>query len=275
MSVSLSLLALASLSMTLLQEPASDPVKTRLESSPRHHEWVEVKHGERAVHCFVAFPETKEKVPAVIVIHENKGLTDWVRSVADQLAEAGYIAIAPDLLSGKGPEGGKTDSFKSTDDATKAIYALVPAEVTADLDAVADHALALPACSGKLSVAGFCWGGSQSFAFATAREDLAAAFVFYGSAPTDAAQIEKIACPVYGFYGESDSRINASLPATEEAMELAGKTYEKTIYKGAGHGFMRAGEAPDASQANKKAHDDAWERWKDLLSSNEDEEEDD
>jgi carboxymethylenebutenolidase len=261
-------LALASLvALAQSQDPAPvrDATKDRLDQSPRHHEWVEVKHGERAVHCFVAFPEVKERAAAVLVIHENKGLTDWVRSVTDQLAEAGYVAIAPDLLSGMGPNGGRTDSFASTDEATKAIYALDAAQVTADLDAVADHALKLPACNGKLAVAGFCWGGSQSFAFATKRGDLKAAFVFYGSGPEDAAALARIACPVFGFYGENDARINATLAATGTAMKDAGKTFEPVTYAGAGHGFLRAGEAADASEANKQAREDAWKRWKTLL----------
>lgn len=244
-----------------------DPVRERLDGSPRHHEWIVVEHGERKVHCFVAYPEAKEKVGAVLLIHENKGLSDWVRAVADQVAEAGWIAIAPDLLSGMGPEGGRTDSFASADAATKALYELEPAQVNADLAAVADRALKLDACDGKLSVAGFCWGGSRTFDFATQRRGLKAAFVFYGSAPKDEAVLEEIACPVYGFYGESDSRINASLPATEDAMKKLGKTFEPVIYAGAGHGFMRAGEAADASEANKKAREEAWARWKKLLAS--------
>jgi len=104
--------------------PAQEFVKKRLENSPRHHEWVAVKHGDRTVHCFVVFPEVKDKATAVLVIHENKGLTDWVRGLADQLAEAGYIAVAPDLLSGLGPGGGKTSDFKSLDQATQALYKL-------------------------------------------------------------------------------------------------------------------------------------------------------
>ena len=242
-----------------------DPIKERLEKSPRHHEWVEVKRGARALHCFVAYPEVQAKAAAVLVIHENKGLSDWVRSVADQLAEAGYVAIAPDLLSGKGPGGGNTDSFATVDAATQAIYQLDAAEVSADLAAVADHALALPACNGQVSVAGFCWGGSQSFDFATRRKGLAAAFVFYGGAPADEAALARIDCPVYGFYGESDARITSTVAATSEAMKKAGKTYDPLIYAGAGHGFLRAGEAPDASEANQKARRDAWVRWKELL----------
>lgn len=251
--------------LALVASMSEDPARTRLESSPRHHEWIEVKAGDRTVHAFVAFPERKEKSPAVIVIHENKGLTDWVRSVADQLAEAGCIAIAPDLLSGIGPEGGRTDSFESVDAATKAIYKLLQRQVTADLEALAEHALKLDACDGKLFVAGFCWGGSQTFELATRRKGLKAAFVFYGGAPKEEEALARIECPVYGFYGESDARINASIPATTEAMKKLGKIFDPVVYAGAGHGFMRAGEAADASEANRKARREAWERLKKLL----------
>jgi len=244
---------------------AQDVVKDRLEKSPRHHEWAAVKQGNRTVHCFLVFPEVKDKATAVLVIHENKGLTDWVRSVADQLAEAGYIAIAPDLLSGMGPNGGKTSDIKSTDEATKVLYKLDPAQVTADLDAVADHVLKLPSCNGKLTVAGFCWGGGQSFRFATHRKDLKAAFVFYGMFPHTKAELAMIQCPVYGFYGGNDARINASVPDTAKQMKAAGKTFEPVTYDGAGHGFMRAGEESTAMDANRKGRNAGWERWKMLL----------
>ncbi len=243
---------------------AQDFVKERLEKSPRHHEWVKVKQGDRTVHCFVVYPEVKDKATAVLVIHENKGLTDWVRGVADQVAEAGYIAIAPDLLSGMGPSGGNTADIKSTDEATKVLYKLKPDQVTADLNAVADFVLKDKACNGKLTVSGFCWGGGQTFRFATNRSDLKAAFVFYGPAP-EAADMKKISCPVYGFYGGNDARINEGIPAATKAMKDAGKTYEPGTYDGAGHGFMRAGEDPTGTEANRKARNAAWERWKGLL----------
>lgn len=249
--------------LALLAAP-QDPSKDRLEKSPRHHEWVKVQHGDRTVHAFLVFPEVKDKVPAVVVIHENRGLTDWVRSVADQLAEAGYIAIAPDLLSGAGPGGGKTSDFPSQDAAREAIGKLPPDQVTADLDAVADHVSKLPASNGKVAVAGFCWGGAQTFRFATNRPSIAAAYVFYGTGPEESA-IAKIQAPVYGFYGENDARVNATIDKSAAAMKSAGKTYEPAIYKGAGHGFMRAGEEPGAMPANKQAREDAWARWKDLL----------
>jgi carboxymethylenebutenolidase len=247
---------------------AQDWAKAQLEKSPRHGEWVEVKNGARAVRCFIVYPEVKEAAPAVIVIHEIFGLTDWVRGVADQLAAAGYIAIAPDLLSGAGPKGGGSSDFASTDDVVRAIPSLPPDQITGDLNAVADYLKALPSANGKVAVAGFCWGGGQTFRFACNRPDLKAACVFYGSPPA-AKEMAGINCPVYGFYGGKDNRISATIPKTEELMKAAGKTYEPVIYEGAGHGFMRAGEDPNAQdankEANKKAHDEGWERLKSVL----------
>jgi len=244
---------------------AQDWAKQKLEKSPRHGEWVQIKHDNRTVSAFVVYPESKQKAPVVLVIHEIFGLTDWVRSVADKLAENGYIAIAPDLLSGMGPNGGKSSDFASVDAAREAIGKLDPDQVTADLNAAADYGKKLPAANGKLAVAGFCWGGGQSFRFATNRKDLNAAFVFYGPPPKD---LSSITAPVYGFYGGNDARISATIPDTIEAMKKAGKRYEPVTYEGAGHGFMRAGEDPsDTNPANKKAHDQAWERWLTILKS--------
>jgi carboxymethylenebutenolidase len=256
---------LTSASLACAQGDSPDPALQRLNDSPRHHEWVQVKHGERTVHAFVVFPEVEKKAPAVLVIHENRGLSDWVRGVADQLAEHGYIAIAPDLLSGAGPDGGKTSDFPDTNAARDAIYELEQAQVTADLDAVADYAKSLPASNGTLTVAGFCWGGRQSFEFATHRSDLAAAFVFYGTPPRDEKALRAIEAPVYGFYGGADNRVTSTVKNTQQRMQTAGKTYEPEVYEGAGHGFLRAGEAPDAGEANRKAHDAGWERWLKLL----------
>jgi carboxymethylenebutenolidase len=245
--------------------PAQDWAKARLEKSPRHLEWVKVKHGDREVNCFIAYPEVKDKATAVIVIHEIFGLSDWVRGVTDQLAEAGYIVIAPDLLSGSAPGGGGTAELGSGDAVRKAISSLPPDQITADLNAVADYVAKLPASNGKVAVGGFCWGGTQTFRFATNNKDMKAAFVFYGSGPEKEAELARIASPVYGFYGGNDNRINATIPKSTELMKQAGKTYKPMIYDGAGHGFMRAGEAPDASAENKKASEAAWQLWKDAL----------
>jgi carboxymethylenebutenolidase len=244
---------------------AQEWAKARLEKSPRHLEWVTVKHDGREVKCFVAYPEVKDKATAVVVIHEIFGLTDWVRSVTDQLAEAGYIAIAPDLLSGAGPNGGGTESLGGADGARGKIGSLPPSQVTADLAAAVQYVKALPACNGKVAVGGFCWGGTQTFRFVTANSEVKAGLVFYGSGPDKAEDIAKIQAPVYGFYGGNDARVNASIPKSEALMKETGKKYEPVIYDGAGHGFMRAGEDPEGNAANKKAREEGWKRVKELL----------
>ena len=200
----------------------------------------------------------------VLLIHEIFGLSDWMREMTDEVAAAGYIAIAPDLLSGAGPGGGGSSSFPDQDATVKAVFGLKPEQVTADLDATADYAKKIPSANGKLAVGGFCWGGGQSFSFATHRKDLAAAFVFYGPAP-DKVALTSITAPVYGFYAGNDARITSTVPATTEAMKAAGKKYEPVIYEGAGHGFMRAGQAPDASPENKKAWEEGFKRLTALL----------
>src|SRR5437868_1833095 len=235
-------LAIITISLLLaLTARAQEWAKPRLEKSPRHLEWVKVKHGQREVNCFIAFPEVKEKATAVIVIHEIFGLTDWVRGVTDQLAEAGYIAIAPDLLSGTAPGGGGTSELGGGDAVRKAITSLPPNQVTADLNAAVDYVAKLPACNGKVAVCGFCWGGTQAFRFATNHKDIKAAFVFYGTGPGTPEEIARIPAPVYGFYGGNDARVNASISRTIDLMKRAGKTYVPVIYEGAGHGFMRVG----------------------------------
>jgi carboxymethylenebutenolidase len=246
--------------------PAQDWAKARLEKSPRHLEWVKIKNGNRELNCYIAYPEVKDKAPAVLVIHEIFGLTDWVRSVTDQLAEAGYIAIAPDLLSGMAPGGGGTAELGGRDAVGKAIRSLPPEQITADLDAVANYLSKLPSCNGKIAVGGFCWGGGQTFRYATNNKNVKGAFVFYGSGQDKEDDILRINCPVHGFYGGNDNRITSTVSETSKLMKKAGKTFEPVTYDGAGHGFMRAGEDPeDKNPANKKARDEAWKRWKSSL----------
>lgn len=254
-----------------------DWAKQRLAKSPRHQEWVKVKNGNREVNSFVVYPEVKSNATAVIVIHEIFGMTDWVQSVADQLAEAGYIAIAPDLLSGMGSNGGGTSSFTERNAVGQAIRDLPPDQITGDLNAVATYVSKVTGANGKVVVGGFCWGGAQTFRYATNNPNIKAGFVFYGSTPMITAEgpdkgmvdknaLTKIKAPIYGFYAGNDARINAALPKTIEAMKELGKTYDAVTYEGAGHGFMRAGEDPaNTVEANKKARDEAWARWKELL----------
>lgn len=244
---------------------ASSAVSDRLSNSPRHQEWVDVKNGEKTIRTFVVYPESSSPSPVVVVIHENKGLNDWARGMADQLAEQGYIAVAPDLLSDFDPEHEDTQSFPNDDERTKAIMKLDPIQVQSDLHAVADWADTLPASNGKTASAGFCWGGSQSFTMAASNDNLDMALVFYGTGPTDPSTYANVSAPVYGFYAGNDQRVNATIPVSINSMADAGKTYEIEMYDGAGHAFMRSGEDPNGEAPNVAARDKAWERMKELL----------
>ena len=242
---------------------AQDWARVRLDASSRHHEYVTLKHDGRSVQAFVVYPEVSQKAPVVILIHEIFGLTDWAKEMADEIAAQGFIVVAPDLLSGFGPNGGGSSAFPSQDAAIKAVSALDPAGVNADLDAAADYAKTIPAANGKIAVVGFCWGGGKSFAFAAHRAGLSAAFVFYGPG---AADVSAVTAPVYGFYAGNDERIGATIPGTTAAMKAAGKTYDPVIYQGAGHGFMRAGEDPtNTNPANKTAREEGFARLIKLL----------
>jgi carboxymethylenebutenolidase len=234
-----------------------EQAKMALEKSPRHGEYVEVKlsGSDQKIRTWVVYPERKEKAPVVLVIHEIFGLSDWIRAVADQLASEGYIAVAPDLLSGKGPGGGGTDSVGSRDDVVKLIRSLTPEEVIVRLNAVRSYATHQPAANGKSASVGFCWGGSASFAYAAAQPDLNAAAVYYGT-PPDAGGLAKIKAPVAGFYGGDDARVTATVEPTTTEMNKLRKDYEPHVYEGAGHGFLRAQSGKDG--ANLKATQQAW-----------------
>ncbi|MFT4786130.1 MAG: carboxymethylenebutenolidase [Cyclobacteriaceae bacterium] len=250
---------------SLIELSAQDYAIAQIENSPRHHEWVELPVNGRTLYTFVAYPEVAEKAQIVIVIHENRGLNDWARSMTDQLAEAGYIAIAPDLISEVSSDYPKTSDYPTSDDARKAIYSLEADNVTKDLDAVYAYAESLEAGNGIVSVMGFCWGGSQSFRYATNNPKLNAAMVFYGTAPKEANAFETIQTPVYGFYGGNDARVNATIVQTEEVMQSLKKSYQYEIYEGAGHAFMRRGDDPNGDQPNKDARDKAWQKIKTVL----------
>jgi len=238
--------------------PSEQTAKVQLSTSPRHGEFVDVKMPSGApVKTWIVYPERKDKAGVVIVIHEIFGLSDWIRGVADQLAREGFVAVAPDLISGHGPGGGGTDSVPSRDDVVKLIRSVAPEEVTARVNAVRDWATKLAAANGRSATAGFCWGGGQSFAFAAAQPKLDAAVVYYGS-PPDAAGLARVQAPVLGLYGGDDARIGATIPPTEAEMKRLGKSYEPHSYEGAGHGFLRAQE--DRNGANANATRQAWPR---------------
>lgn len=246
--------------------PGEDQAKARLDNSPRHGEMVNVQLDNEKISAWIAFPERKEKAPVVIVIHEIYGLTDWIRSVADQLAADGFIAIAPDLLSGMGPGGGGTEAYAGRDEVVKGVRQLDDATVLKRLNAVKDYAVNLPAASGTFGSIGYCWGGSASFRYATQQPELGAAVVYYGTAPEDKTTFTNIKAPVFGFYGEDDARVTSTVEPTKAAMKEAGKEYAAEVYTGAGHGFLRAQSERDG--ANLKAAQDAWEKTVKFLNEN-------
>ena len=238
--------------------PGDADAKSALETSPRHGEWVDVKRASgAAIRAYVVYPERKDKAPVVIVIHEIFGLSDWVRGVADQLAKEGFIAVAPDLISGMAPGGGGSEAIASRDDVVKLIRGLAPEEADARLDAVREYALRLPAAKAKSATIGFCWGGGRSFAYAASRPTLSAGVVYYGSAPEGDA-LAALKVPVLGLYGGDDARISSTVDATAAAIAKAGGRYEHEVFDGAGHGFLRDQAGRDG--ANAAATLKAWPR---------------
>ena len=248
--------------------PDAEHAQQALKGSPRHGEWVDIPLSATGadsasvkLHTWVVYPERKDKAPVVLVIHEIFGMTDWVRAVADQIAADGYIAVAPDLLSGKGPNGGNTDSFPS-DSVREAIQKLSKEEVAQRLNAARDYATALPAAAAKTASIGFCWGGSTSFNYAVAQPKLNAAIVYYGTPPINAQNqpdhdaLAKIQCPVLGLYGGDDARVTATVEPTAKVMSELKKPFTYKIFEGAGHGFLR--QQSGGNGANLKASQQAW-----------------
>jgi carboxymethylenebutenolidase len=237
--------------------PDGDGAMGRLNTSPRHGEWVRYDAGDGdMVDAYLVYPERSDAAPVVIVIHEIFGLSDWVRSVADEFAAAGFIAIAPDFLSGKGP-GGSGSKGIANDQVRGMIRSLDGDEIARRLDGAAKYATSLPAATDKYGVVGYCWGGAITFDYATRQPDLDAAVVFYGTSP-ETANLRKITAPVLGHYGGNDNRVNATIPDAENEMKRLGKPYEVQIYEGAGHGFLRNQAGQDGG--NRKATEQAWPR---------------
>lgn len=244
--------------------PAGDPLPPseqgaleRLEKSPRHGEYVDVRlpSGGTPIRTWVVYPERKSKAGVVIVIHEVYGLSDWIRAVADQVAREGFIAVAPDLISGRGPGGGGTESVATRDEVVALVRGLTPDETAARLNAVHDYAVRLPASNGRSGTIGFCWGGARSFGYAAAQPALDGAIVYYGSSP-EAAELARVAAPVLGHYAGDDARVNATVPPADAEMKRLGKRYEPHVYEGAGHGFLRQQEGREG--ANRAAAEKSW-----------------
>ena len=230
-----------------------------LETSPRHGEFVDiaVPGSDDPLRAWVVYPERRDKAGVVIVIHEIFGLTDWIRAVTDQLARDGFIAVAPDLLSGLGPGGGGTESLASRDEAVKLVRTLKPDTTVARLALVREWAAALPSANGRCASLGFCWGGTTSFHFAIAQPTLSGAIVYYGSSP-DSASLQRLAPPVLGLYGQDDARVVATVAPAERVLKARRQPFETHLYEGAGHGFLR--QQADREGANSKASELAWKR---------------
>jgi len=234
--------------------PDADHALARLNSSPRHGEWVTISLSPTdSLRAWVVYPERKTKAPVVVVVHEIFGLSPWIRSVADQLAADGFIAIAPDFLTGKKIPGAP-DSI-SMQDGMAAVSALDPAQVQRQIDAAAHYGMTLPAAQPRYGIVGFCWGGGVSFQHATHAPSLGASVVYYGTSPKREA-LSMVHAPVLGLYGGSDARVDATIPPADSAMRAMGKTYLHSIFDGAGHGFLR--QQTGMNGANMAATQQAW-----------------
>lgn len=245
--------------LTVFALSAQEYAQKQLSNSPRHHEWIQLDCGDRELNCFVAYPETSEKSKVILAIHDNFGLTDWVRSFADQLAAKGYIVVTPDLLSDFNENIKSTIDFDTRDQAKRGIYALTDEQVANDLKTALAYAENIPSGNGQTVVTGFGWGGAQTFRMATYNDEMEAAIVFYGSTPKKE-KIPQVSVPVYAFYAGEDLRITTQIPETEDWMKEAGHTYDYVVYPGATHAYMKRGDAPKCSKQNKDAYKESWNR---------------
>lgn len=236
--------------------PSAENASERLAASPRHGEWAMIPAGDGdSVRAWVVYPERESKAPVVLVVHEIFGMSTWIRAVTDQFAADGFIAIAPDLLTGKYTRQSPNDTL-AADSARALIRTLDQDDVQRRLAAVASYGMALPAALPHYGIVGFCWGGSVSFAHAVAgTPELGASVVYYGT-PPEADELSRVHAPVLGLYGQNDARVTSTIPGADSALKALDKTYEHTVFDGAGHGFLRAQSGHDG--ANGAAAAEAW-----------------
>ncbi len=208
-----------------------------------HAEYVKFLSDKDTITAYLAYPERQDRAPVVIVIHEIFGMSDFIRQTTEELARDGFVAIAPDLLSRRG------GTPSSADDARKLIAGLNPDTVTRDLDATAAYVKRLKAARpDRVGVIGFCWGGGQSFRYATNNPSLRAFVVCYGPGP-GALSIARIRAAGLGVYAENDARIDAGLGDVDAAIRTYHKAYHYAVYPGVGHGFLRTREKPDVADS--------------------------
>jgi len=180
--------------------------------------------------AFQAYPKKGKKFAAVIIVHENKGLVPHIREVAKRMAKEGFLAIAPDALS---ELGGTPDDITNVGEMFRK---LDPAKNTKNFVAAVKYLKTNPLSTGKVGCTGFCWGGAMTNQVAVNAPDLDAAVPYYGSQPAEA-DVEKIKAPIMAHYAGNDERINAGIPAFEEALKKYKKEYQIFMYPGAGHAF--------------------------------------
>ncbi|HWE42824.1 MAG TPA: dienelactone hydrolase family protein [Gemmatimonadaceae bacterium] len=236
--------------------PGAATAAARLARSPRHGEWVTIRTGPQAgdsLRLWVVYPQRSTRAPVVIVVHEIFGLGTWIRSVADQLAADGFIAIAPDFLTGKVAVA-PPDTVPAQV-ATAAIRTLDMDVVQRQIDAAASYGMALPAALPRYGIVGFCWGGSVSFQHAVHSPALGASVVYYGTSPASAS-LASVRAPVLGLYGGEDARVGATIPPADSAMRALGKEFTHYSFAGAGHGFLRGQDQKNG--ANLAAAREAW-----------------
>ena len=228
----------------------------RLAASPRRAEWAVVRVGQDSVRAWVVYPEQlAENTPVVVAVHDNRGMSNWIRAVADQLAADGFIAIAPDLLTmldvPRAPDG------ESQVEGVRAVIGQVDQAIRDRfIQAVGEWGTSLPSASSKYGIVGLCWGGSTVFAHAVAAPaSLGAVVVYYGGSPSPD-QLGSVQAPILGLYGEDDARVNQTVPPAKAALDSAGRTFEVHTFAGAGHGFTRSQE--DRDGANLEAVEQAW-----------------
>jgi carboxymethylenebutenolidase len=241
-----------------LYPPGEEGASAALDKSPRHGEWVDIPYdGKTSLRSWISYPERSDKAPVVVIIHEIFGLSDWIRSVADQFASEGFIAVAPDFISGYGPNGGGSASVSTRDSVVMLIRNVSAEETYKRLDAALAFAAKIPSANGKIATVGFCWGGGRSFGYACIQPKLSAAIVYYGVSP-DSTELVELNVPVLGLYGGDDARVGATVPPAYAEVKSLGKTYEYEMFDGAGHGFLRDQSGRDG--ANLRATQKAWPR---------------
>ena len=240
--------------------PASEgAARATLETSPRHSEYMNVMDRLLIPRTYIVHPPQGGRSALVLVIPDDRGLSDWARAIADQLAREGFTAIVPDLLTGAGPNGGGTASFASQDAVARALGQLPAEQVMQRLEGVWNYAMRLPGMTGKGAVVGFNWGGTYSFRFAGTEPEvgtMTGAVVFYGR-PPEAAALAGVRVPVLGLYAGDDPGVTGTTDATAAEMKRLAKSYEPVVFAGAGHGFVRA---QTERAANLTATEQAWSR---------------